>query len=280
MAGVEQELIKASGVDVKKYPKRQELLAAICRAINDLPEEDFEDLSDESANWFAQACKAMNSRKPIADFVAPTAAEDAAAVEAEDDADTTGVADEKAYEGTDDAADGDDAAGDDAAEEAEEAAPVKKGKKAAKEAKPAKEAKATKKASKAAKPEPEAEPDEEAEEEAEELAKPAKAKKGSVADRAQRGAKNKVDPKRYETITGEKDRYGITLGTKTADAVALYEKGATAKDIQDKVGGKHYNVLKRLEKEGHKVEKLEGGIWKLTHVDDVAGKKATTKKGK
>jgi hypothetical protein len=77
--------------------------------------------------------------------------------------------------------------------------------------------------------------------------------------------KTKVD---YDAITGEKDRYGITIGTKTHLAVKLYEKGASLKQVEEEIGGRHYNILMRLTKEGHTVEKMGGGIWKITHKDD------------
>ncbi len=73
-------------------------------------------------------------------------------------------------------------------------------------------------------------------------------------------------------VNGElvKDRFGVVLGTKTAAAVALYntESGATVKEIDEKIGGRHMNILKKLTEFGHKVLKLEGGRVKLIHKDD------------
>lgn len=78
------------------------------------------------------------------------------------------------------------------------------------------------------------------------------------------------DVERYAKITGEKDRFGITIGTKTHDAVKMYNTadGATLKQTGDKLGGRHYNILAKLAKDGHKVEKLPGGVWRVTHRDD------------
>ncbi len=89
--------------------------------------------------------------------------------------------------------------------------------------------------------------------------------------KAKKAKKAKSDKKttRYDNIDGSKDRYGITIGTKTAEAVKLYEKGTTAKEIDEKIGGRHYNVLVRLAREGHRVEKQPGGGFKLTHKDDL-----------
>lgn len=81
------------------------------------------------------------------------------------------------------------------------------------------------------------------------------------------------DVERYGKITGEKDRFGITVGTKTHDAVKMYATpdGATLKQTGDKLGGRHYNILAKLAKDGHKVEKLPGGVWRVSHKDDKAG---------
>jgi hypothetical protein len=73
----------------------------------------------------------------------------------------------------------------------------------------------------------------------------------------------------YTSLTGEKDRFGVVKGTKTAEAVAMYVKGVTAKQITDELGGRYYNILTRLTKEGHRVEKLADNVWKLTHKDDL-----------
>lgn len=93
--------------------------------------------------------------------------------------------------------------------------------------------------------------------------KPAKAKAGK-AEKPE--SKVNID---YTALTGEKDRYGVTKGTKTSMAVAMYEKGATTKQITAELGGRFYNILKQLVKDGHTVEKQEGGVWKLIHKDDV-----------
>ncbi len=74
-------------------------------------------------------------------------------------------------------------------------------------------------------------------------------------------------------VNGElvKDRFGVVLGTKTAAAVALFNTpgGATIKEIDDKVGGRHMNILKKLVGQGHRVLKLEGGHIKLVHKSDI-----------
>jgi hypothetical protein len=113
-----------------------------------------------------------------------------------------------------------------------------------------------------------AEPDE-ADGEAEE-AKAPKAKSEKAPAKKAKGPKRSID---YSTLTGDKDRYGIIIGTKTHEVVKMYEKGATAAVIQDELGGRHYNILRKLIKDGHKVEKMGDGVWKLTHKDEVKSKK-------
>lgn len=77
----------------------------------------------------------------------------------------------------------------------------------------------------------------------------------------------------YAKVSGEKDRFGVVVGTKTHKAVELYEKGCTAKDLAQQLGGRYYNILTKLQKEGHLVEKMEGGQWRLTHKDDTVNGK-------
>ncbi len=73
-------------------------------------------------------------------------------------------------------------------------------------------------------------------------------------------------------VNGElvKDRFGVVVGTKTAQAVALYNtpSGATIKEIDEKVGGRHMNILKKLVSQGHRVLKLGAGRIQLIHRDD------------
>lgn len=96
-----------------------------------------------------------------------------------------------------------------------------------------------------------------------------KGKTAAPAKEAKKPSKKSPD---YTALTGEKDRYGIIIGTKTAEAVKMYEKGCTAAQIYEALDGRFYNILKRLTGEGHRVEKLEGGVWKLTHKDDLKKK--------
>lgn len=85
-----------------------------------------------------------------------------------------------------------------------------------------------------------------------------------------KGKRLRPPPRNYIDLTGEKDRFGIIKGTKTSDAMAMFEKGATAREIDEKIGGRFYNKLNALAKEGHQVVR-NGDVFKLTHKDDVGG---------
>jgi len=80
----------------------------------------------------------------------------------------------------------------------------------------------------------------------------------------------------YKKITGTKDRYGVTEGTKTSMALKMFEKGCTMRDANIELGDNYYVILRKLANNDHSVEKLENGVLKLTHKDDV-GKKGKGK---
>lgn len=80
--------------------------------------------------------------------------------------------------------------------------------------------------------------------------------------------KSRTGVARYDAVTGEKDKWGVTKGTKTSDAMAMFEAGAFMAEVTEKLGGKYYNALKDIEKDGHRVEKLGNGKTKITHKDE------------
>lgn len=107
-------------------------------------------------------------------------------------------------------------------------------------------------------------------------AKPTKAAKPAKVAKAEKPEKPKKQRPQvdYEALTGEKDRFGVTKGTKTSLAVSMYNRkdGATVKQIDEATGGRYMNVLTKLQKDGHLVEK-DGKFWKLTHREDIVKKK-------
>jgi hypothetical protein len=106
----------------------------------------------------------------------------------------------------------------------------------------------------------------EAEDDDNEAEKPAKA----AAPPVKAKPKKEKTKTQYDDLTGEKDRFGVIVGTKASQALKMFERGATMKEIKNEVGGgTQYNLLTRMTKEGHLVEKQAGGVWKLTHKDNV-----------
>ena len=246
MSEIEQELRKAWKMRKKDedFETRQDYLVALIRGFDIACSKDddlFDTISQEAADWFNAATEARNKKLEIEDFP------DRELEEAEDEPEEVEEEAESGDEVEDDAEEGDEAEADEADEEPESEEELAAAEEAEAESENEEaEAQAAKKA-KAKKTKPE---------------KPAKAEKVAKTP------VKKTEPN-YARLTGEKDKFGIIKGTKTATAVQLYEKGATAKDIKEATGGKFYNVLTKLTSEGHKLEKLPGGIFRLTHKDDI-----------
>jgi len=262
MSEIENELTKASGFKPPKsgYDDRQDHLAALARLSNKMTDAEFDELSNEAANWVSAAIKALNAKTEIEEF--EDADEDtgeepdeAGGDEADTDSDTetTGADD---GDGSEDDPGTDEAAEAEADAEAEEAAQDKKtrttkpvGKKGVRAGKG--------KAAEEAPP------------------KPLKIPGGkSIPGKVNSTTKRPTEARDYTEIPGTKDRYGLYIGTKTHDAVMMYEKGCTTAELRDKLDGRFYNILKILEGKGHYVERFPGGIFKITHKDDIKkGKK-------
>lgn len=64
------------------------------------------------------------------------------------------------------------------------------------------------------------------------------------------------------------NRYGVIDGSKNAAACELLERGCRMSDISETIGGTYYNLVRRLVKQGHRVEKSAHGL-KLIHKDDI-----------
>jgi hypothetical protein len=305
---VEQELLDATGIDLAKYKKRQDRLAALIRAVDKLSEESYDNLSDAATDWADKAAKALLRRKEIPDFpeeVANGSTEEAEPDKEEVEEDDTEEADEDdaeedeeeveeepeeeeeeeedATESVDDteAAEEDEVDADEEEEESEESEPA---------------------SAKAVASDDNGDEEEVEEEEVDSTGVESKTGSGdAAADKpkpaAKKGGKKGKDkvevkakplkivrakrgpttPTRYDDLTGEKDRFGVVIGTKTHEAVKMYEAGTTAKELYEKLEGRFYNILSKLQSDGHMVEKLAGGLWKLTHKDDL--KKVLKKKG-
>lgn len=243
---LESELVEASGFKPPKggYDDRQDHLAALAKLANKLDDKAFDELTDDAANWVTAAIHSIRDKEEIEDFADAEPEDESADEEASEDPAEDG--DEEADDGaepgsdeTDPEADAEAESNNEAEEAAEEARAVKRkdGKRAgsAGKAKAAKSTKGNK---------PAAEPEE----------APKK--------------KERITIDRYDNIDGTKDRFGLIIGTKTWEAVQMYEKGCTTAEIKEKLGGRYYNILKILEERGHRVERFPGGKFKVTHADD------------
>ena len=57
-----------------------------------------------------------------------------------------------------------------------------------------------------------------------------------------------------------RDKYGLRLGTKRAQAAAMFETGCTMADVRKATGHTQYNLLKKLAADGHRVVRDGGAI--------------------
>lgn len=68
----------------------------------------------------------------------------------------------------------------------------------------------------------------------------------------------------------EKNQYGVPVQSKGHKACLMYEAGADPRDVEDKLGYVHWNMLMRLERAGHQIMREYG-------VGGNRGRKRTTK---
>ena len=230
---VEQELIKVSKFKGEDEGDRQDYLIKLRMHADTISDAKWKGLSDEAKDWLDAAADATENKRELPDFEDAEEVVDFGQAPSPDDADAE-VEDDEGGGSDDETGDSEGDNGD--GEVAEEPEPP---------AKPAKPAKT----------------------------KPVKEAKNKPTDKKPKADKPKPAPRDYTALSGDKDKFGIVIGTKAHDAAAMFEKGCTMKQIMDKLqSGRFYNLLKRMIAEGHKVEKLEGGVWKLTHKSAKKGK--------
>ena len=92
-------------------------------------------------------------------------------------------------------------------------------------------------------------------------------------------SKGTTKSKKEKKASAGTDRYGIRIGSKNADAIDMFEKGASMAVVREKTGSNKYNLLNRLRLDGHDVETLEGVI-RLTHKEEATGDSRPKKKDK
>ena len=168
---IEQELVEATDFQpTRKFDNRQDYLAALARKVDALEQDEFDELTNESVNWFNNAARCMRNKRAIPDFA--DAGEEAFEVQSEE------------------------------VKPSEEEAPTQ--------------------------------------------------------------AVNDLE------ITF--DKYGIAVGSKNYQAAQMLEKGCKMAEITDTLGGTFYNLVKRLKRQGHHIEREANGFMKLTHADEYGAK--------
>lgn len=244
MHEIERELIEVSKIKLrKKYDNRQDYLGSILESANKIDDDAFNGLTDEATDWYNRAVQAYNGKKDLPDFDEEgegDETEEEAVEEASKDAEPDEDQEEAESEEDDEPEDDEDEAVEDSGDGPESV-----------EASPAKEVKANKKAPAKAPP----------------REKPAKATKSPAA-------KTKSSKNVEEDVV--LDKWNCMPGSKNAQAIAMFEKGATAAEVKEEIGGTYYNLLKKLEQAGHTLEK-SGHIITLTHRD---ANKSSPVKGK
>ena len=225
MHTTEKELLEITGYKPqRKFSNRQDYLGSVLNSVLKLSDEEFDNLSDEAAEWTNAAVQAKNARnQDLPDFneIEPDEGEEGDSDEAE-----TNNADEAGNEASTDEVENseDENQTSDSENEIETEENEPKSKIETVKSKTSKPKKAVKKA----------------------------ALKKEAADEE-------------DVIL---DKWGAMEGSKNSRALALFEKGATTKEIKDKLGGTYYNILKKMTEKGHKVEK-EGSLIKLTHKNEL-----------
>lgn len=225
MHSIERELIKATAYKAqRKFSDRQDYLKSILNAVGKLTDDDFNNLTDDTAIWANAAVEAHNIKgRDLPDFdevIPPDEDDDETEAEDEAEEDPEGVTED---EPTEDEAD---------AEIPEEDPP---------------------------------------EEEPEEKPKPKKAgrpkaKKPPVEANGAAVRENKSKLNRGSDEDVVIDKWGSMEGSKASQALAMFEKGASSREVTQTLGGTYYNILKKMVLNGHRTEK-EGSIITLIHKD-------------
>ena len=79
--------------------------------------------------------------------------------------------------------------------------------------------------------------------------------------------KDATPPRPKRTTKIEYDKWGLTVGSKNSEAATMFENECRMIDCTNALGGgAFYNMLSRMVREGHKLEKNADGTIKLTFV--------------
>ena len=246
MHETERELITASGFKPRKrYADRQEYLKSLFLACVKIPNEDFDGLTDEAADWIDGCVRLHNagSKDELPDFDDEEENEEDTA---SDEAEGNDPNEEPSVDDGQDDEDEDDTLDDEVEDSEETVQHANNG---------------------SAKEQTLHEIDDAIENE-------------TPKKKAMKPAKAKLKPSKKEVFpverTIELDKWGCLVDSKNHEALALFEKGASAREVTEAIGGTYYNVLKRIARDGHTVEKKDH-IITIIHKD---AKKVVAKKGK
>lgn len=245
MHAIERELIRVTEYKVqRKFTDRQDYLKSIFNAANKMSDDSFNDISEEAYHWLNSCVQALNTSRnaDLPDF---------------DEAELPEVPDDPPPEPSppDTPPDEPEDEEPDAEDEAEEDEPD---------------------SDTEADEEPEIE---EAEEEVvkakEEPKKRKKAEKHKVPPKPKKQPPPDPVPPELEDDT-ILDKWGCIVGSKNSTVLAMFEKGATTKEVKDAMGGTYYNLLNKMRQRGHRIEK-DGALVKLTHKADLVSSRKSKK---
>jgi len=110
-------------------------------------------------------------------------------------------------------------------------------------------------------------------------AKRAAAKKPAAKKPAAKATAKKAKASAKDADDGgaSKDKFGLREGSKSSLAADMFEAGAKMADVKSETGTNHYNLLRRLEDDGHEVSK-DGAVIFVQHKD--AAKKTSKRASK
>jgi len=236
MHEIEREILNITKYKVqRKFSDRQDYLKSIFNSVQKLSNDDFDELSDDAAIW-ANACVEAYNRDRDGDLP---------------DFDEIGDPDEDEDDGTSDDENDDE-------NEISDETESEDGPTSESDAETDSDPEGTEQDLEASGSEDEDEPE------------PVKPKKGAPkkAIKPAKAEPKKAKPKLQEQAEDEDvvlDKWGCMEGSKNSQALALFEKGATTREVKEKIGGTYYNILKRVVTHGHKLEK-KGSVIKLIHM--------------
>lgn len=75
------------------------------------------------------------------------------------------------------------------------------------------------------------------------------------------------------------DRYGLKKNSKSSMALQLFERGATMAEAKKMTGGTHYNILRKLAIQGHKVWQEADGRFFVKHKTEIGQTQENLTKG-